>query len=638
MGRPLFHYFPSYAIYEEEHWKTYKDVNEKFSNAIGEIYRPGDTIWIHDYHLFLLPASIKKKFPDSKVGFFLHIPFPHFEVYRLLPMNWRKELLEGILGSDLVGFHTHDYTQYFLRCVLRILGFDNSLGLLHYNDRLVKVETFPMGIHYSKFRNYSLTEECAIKRNEFKLGFSGKKIVLSVDRLDYSKGVHKRLEAFQWFLNKYPEWSEKVILLMIVVPSRENVEKYSEMRDQIEGMIGRINGLFGTLDWNPIVYLYKSFSFEDLVALYGASDVGLVTPLRDGMNLVAKEYLASQVDNEGVLILSEMAGAAKELGEAILINPNNPDDVANAIHQAFLLSSAKKQECLKHMIKRIARYDVTKWAADFLERLEETHKKEKDLSAKVLEGTIRAQILNDYQNSKKRILFLDYDGTLVPFNNEPKSALPDPEVLNLLNTISSEENNKIYIVSGRSKDWLDSVFGDLNLGYIAEHGVWFREGKNWELFREISGSWKSELFPILEQYADRLPGSFVEEKEYSLVWHYRASDSDAGNLRARELLNDLVNYTSNIDVQVLPGNKVVEVKCAGVNKGLAVKKVTSESDWDFIVAIGDDWTDEDMFRELPDGSNTIKVGLGTTAANYYLRRQPDVSRFLKDLSDLRKKV
>ncbi|WP_232371662.1 bifunctional alpha,alpha-trehalose-phosphate synthase (UDP-forming)/trehalose-phosphatase [Leptospira ainazelensis] len=633
---PLFHYFPSFTKYQQEDWTSYGLINQKFCDAILEIYNPEDTIWIHDYHLLLLPKLLRDKVPDIKIGFFLHIPFPHFEVYRLLPMLWRKEIILGLLGSDLIGFHTYDYTQYFLRSVLRILGLDNNFGLIQNFDHFVKVETFPMGIQFDKFRSYAESEECEQKRRELSLGFKNIKLILSVDRLDYSKGIVKRLEAFEFFLNHHPIWKEKVVLIMILVPSRVEVPEYFKMRETIEGMIGKINGLFGTLDWTPIVYQYRSYSFEELVALYGISNVAMVTPLRDGMNLVAKEYLVSKPDNSGVLVLSEMAGAAKELTESILINPNNAEDLSAAILEALEMPLEEQITRNLPMVERIKRYDVNRWANDFLEKLDDTKNSIEDLSAKLLQGETKRELLIKYSVSKKRLLFLDYDGTLVAFAKDPNSAVPKSNVLGLLKILSSDSRNIVYIVSGRSRLWLDKTLSGLNLRFIAEHGVWKKEDEDWTLFRDLSAAWKTDIYSILDRYVDRLPGSFIEEKEFSLVWHFRGAESEAGENLSRELLNDLVNFTGNLDIQVLKGNKVVEVKSAGVNKGISTKLIASEIMPDFILAIGDDWTDEDMFRELSSDSFSIKVGIGPTSARFYLKSVDQTLDLLHKLADASK--
>jgi trehalose 6-phosphate synthase/phosphatase len=290
---PLFHYFPSYAIYEGEYWNHYRKVNEVFCEALMEVVKPGDTVWIHDYHLMLLPRMIRDKLPDAQVGFFLHIPFPSFEVFRLLPAEWRRGILRGLLGADLIGFHTHDYAQYFLRCVLRILGFEHNMGQIVDGERIVKVGTFPMGIDFEKFNSATSRPEVRGEMENLKRGLHDVKVILSIDRLDYAKGIINRLMGYELFLESCPEWHRKVILNLVMTPSRIGVEHYQQTKRNVEELVGRINGKFGSLQWVPVVYQYQSFSFDSLAALYGVSDVALITPLRDGMNLNGSSTPAS---------------------------------------------------------------------------------------------------------------------------------------------------------------------------------------------------------------------------------------------------------------------------------------------------------------------------------------------------------
>ncbi|NPA97303.1 MAG: hypothetical protein GXO32_06855 [Crenarchaeota archaeon] len=319
---PLFHYFPEKARFEERFWHAYQRVNELYLNAVLEVYRDGDIIWVHDYHLMLLPLLLRQKLGnDAPIGFFLHIPFPSSEVFKLMP--WRLEILRGILGADLVGFHTYGYVRHFLSAVRRLLGFENKLGRIFIEDRVVLVDAFPMGIDFESFVSLLSDNEVRRKIEEYKLSFQGLKVILSVDRLDYTKGIPQRLLAYERFLSKYPEYIGKVVLVLLVSPSRIGVKEYAELKRCIDELVGRINGRFSTLDWSPILYVYKFTPLQDLLALYVVSDVALITPLYDGMNLVSKEYVAAKEGGDGVLILSEGAGASSELVEALIVNPNN---------------------------------------------------------------------------------------------------------------------------------------------------------------------------------------------------------------------------------------------------------------------------------------------------------------------------
>lgn len=629
---PLFHYFPSYVKYEQGHWEQYKKVNQVFAEALLEVLQPDDALWIHDYHLMLLPRLIREQMANVSIGFFLHIPFPDFEVFRLLPREWRKGILEGLLGADLIGFHTHDYMEYFLRCVLRILGFEHRMGRLVLEDHAVKVGAFPMGIDFQEFHTAATSLEVRKEKEKLKKAWGGCKLVLSVDRQDYSKGILHRLEGFEILLEKYPEWRGKVTLFMIVVPSRIGIEDYERMKNQIEELVGRINGKFGSLTWVPIAYQYRAVPFHSLVAAYAVSDAALVTPLRDGMNLVAKEYIACKTDKTGVLILSEMAGAAKELREAVIVNPNNREEIAEGLREALEMPSQEQVRRNGHMQRRLRRYDVSRWAGDFLKELILMSPSRDKFHAIPLSSTVQSEILECYQQSVQGLLLLDYDGTLVPFAQRPELAKPTREVLKVLDRLAADPRNEVVIISGRDRTTLEDWFGELPIGLVAEHGAWVRKrNEGWKMMKPLTGGWKTKLLPVLEIYADRLPGALVEEKEFSLAWHYRASEPDQGALAARELTDDLLAFTSNIDLQVLQGSKVVEVRNAGVDKGLASQHWLDESDFDFILAIGDDTTDEDMFAVLPGSAYSIRIGIARTRARFATRERTEVFPLLKQL-------
>ncbi|MEO8285364.1 MAG: bifunctional alpha,alpha-trehalose-phosphate synthase (UDP-forming)/trehalose-phosphatase [Chloroflexota bacterium] len=628
---PLFHYFPSVTYYNEEYWATYKQVNERFADAVLECLNPGDTVWVHDYQLMLLPDLIRKRMPDVKIGFFLHIPFPGFELFRLLPRKWGREILLGLLGADLVGFHTHNYTQYFLRSVLRVLGYDHNMGQINYDDRIIKADTFPMGIDFNKFHEATITPEALAEVTELRRALPDTKIVLSIDRLDYTKGIPQRLHGYEAFLEQNPQWRGKVVLTLVVIPSRVGVGQYRETKETIDELVGRINGRFGTLDWVPIRYQYTSLPFEQLVALYQASDAALVTPLRDGMNLIAKEYIAASTDT-GVLILSEMAGAAQELGEAIIVNPNSRTEISEAIVQALEMPADEQRHRNKTMQNRLRRYDVVSWTEDFIRELDRAYINRTRLKARLINSEVEAQIISDYIASERRLILLDYDGTLMPFSKDPRQVSPNDTVLTTLRCLGEDPANEVVVISGRDRQTLDAWLGHLHIGLIAEHGVWVRPyGEDWNLIQPISNSWKPSIRPILEMYADRLPGAFVEEKDYSLVWHYRAADPELGILRSQELLDYLVNFTANIDVQVLQGNKVIEIKTGGINKGTSSLYWWDRINPDFALAIGDDWTDEYLFMALPKQAYTIRVGLTQSNARHNLRDHTAVLKLLADL-------
>ena len=633
---PLFHYFPSYALYQPSYWDQYRQINQLFADALNSVLRADDVVWVHDYHLMLLPRLLKARQAQLSVGFFLHIPFPSFEVFRLLPGEWRREILEGLLGADLIGFHTHEYTHHFLQSVLRILGHEHRLGQVSAPDHVVKVETFPMGIDFEKFAAAAVEPEIEREARELRDTLTGVKLILSVDRLDYSKGISNRLEGYELFLEANPEYHGKVTLLMVVVPSRIGVVQYDLMKRQLEELVGKINGRFGRVGWTPVVYQYRHVPFNSLVALYSVSEVCLVTPLRDGMNLVAKEYLAARKDGTGVLILSEMAGAAKELPEAIIVNPNNRVEIAAALKDALETSTDEQQKRNRLMQRRLRRYNVIRWADDFLSTLLGMRELQSRVESKLLSPAARGETLARYHASLCRLLFLDYDGTLTPLVGHPVMAKPDSELLVLLRRLAADRKNSVIITSGRDRRTLEEWLGDLNLGLLAEHGAWLRPlGQSWQRAKAPQSEWKAELLAVLEIYTDRLPGSFVEEKEESVAWHYRLADPEQAQLRASELVDHLLNITAKTDLQIVQGNKVVEIRRAGVDKGSAASFWLGSGANDFILAVGDDTTDEDLFKVLPPSAISIRVGISPTHAQYNIRNCAEVIDLLRSLADAR---
>jgi trehalose 6-phosphate synthase/phosphatase len=434
------------------------------------------------------------------------------------------------------------------------------------------------------------------------------------------------------FLDRNPNFKRRVILVLLVVPSRTRVEHYIQLKKQVDGLVGEINGKHGTIGWMPVWYLYRSLPFYPLAALYSLADVALVTPLRDGMNLVAKEYTATKVDGKGVLILSETAGAAQELGEAIIINANNQEEIAEALVKALEVPEQEQIERNRIMQERLRRYDVVQWANEFMDKLISTKKLQQEMEAKALTYEMQTKLARDFQESDKALLLLDYDGTLVTFSPKPAEAMPGARLLRLLEKLTKNPGTEVVLISGRDKNTLDGWFGGLNLGLVAEHGVWIKEkGGGWEMIETLTSDWKEEVHPILESWVDRTPGSFIEEKEFSLVWHYRKSNPRLGELRARELINNLSNTVASLNLQLLEGNKVVEVKNAGINKGRAASKWISKDKWDFILALGDDWTDEDIFKALPSSAWSIKVRFGVSAARFSLSSPSEATSLLRKM-------
>lgn len=639
---PLFHYFMEYTEAEQEYWEIYRQVNQKYADEVLKHYTEGDEIWVHDYQLLLVPDMIRQQAPEAVIGFFNHIPFPSYEVFRTLP--WRDEVLKGMLGADLIGFHTYDYERHFLSAVSRILRHQVDFNKITLPDRIVKVDSFPMGIDYNKFEKAALEhfENTAEDQSELQRRLDhhlkatpDAKLILSIDRLDYSKGIAHRIRAFEYFLEKNPEYIEKVRLVMLAVPSRSNVPQYQLLKREIDELVGRINGKFSTVSWTPIWYFYRSMPFDNLIDLYTSCDIALLTPIRDGMNLVAKEYIATRTNHTGVLILSEMAGAAHEMNEALIINPNNFEQIASALKQAIEMPEEEQIQRNKLLQKRLKRYSVEKWATDFMNSLRNTRENRDAVKATRISRNLSEEILNTYKNANRRVLFLDYDGTLVNFTDKPEKARPDAELIELVAQLNEQENTDVILISGRDKDTLGTWWQEIPVDLISEHGVWMRDkNKEWELSENVKSDWMEAVRPVIENFVDRTPGTFIEDKNYSLAWHYRKADPELGEIRASELASVLKELISNHGLSVLEGNKVLEIKSSGVNKGKAATKKLVSNEYDFIFAIGDDWTDEYMFSELPEDAYTVKVGIKKTSARYYVEDTDRVRHLLKRFAEI----
>ena len=629
---PLFHYFQALSHYKDEYWEAYQEVNRLFAEAVAVCTKEDGSVWVHDYHLMTLPGMLRERLPGASIGFFLHIPFPSFEIYRLLPQ--RKELLQGLLGADLIGFHVYDYARHFLSSCLRLLGLSSHQGLIEYEGRVIKTDAYPIGIDYQKFRRTLGEQATKQALSSMCETYKGMKVILSVDRLDYSKGIPQRLEAFRILLEEYPQYRGKVKLVMVAVPSRTEVETYQNLRDQIEQTVSRINGEYGTVDWAPISYQFQNRPFEEVVALYALAEVALVTPIRDGMNLVAKEYIASKQNRQGVLILSEMTGAIDELPEALGINPSDTRSVADAMHEALTMSKREQQRRLTVMQRRLKSYTVQAWASDFMSDLEAAGGKRDQQHRKRLTTEAKQELFAGYQSADSRLIVLDYDGTLREFVSSPRPLMAKPSIKlrRILKRLAADERNQLAIVSGRPKKALEKWFRGINITLVAEHGAWTRYDGKWSHVENDFRRIKKQLKPVLQKYVSRTAGSEIEEKDYSLVWHYRNVAPELAYVRAGEMKRELVDILENDDIGVYSGDKIIEIKPTDINKGYAASELEAIFQADFILCAGDDYTDEDMFRQLEQDAYTIKVGTGDTKARHQVASVNDMVRLLDELS------
>jgi trehalose 6-phosphate synthase/phosphatase len=629
---PLFHYLLDQMPLHVRDWQPYVEVNERFAEVVAQHYQPGDLIWVHDYQLLLLPGLLRQRLPEARIGFFLHIPFPSEELFRTLPE--RDRLLTGLLGADLVGFHTPAYLRHFAASLTQILGLTVEIDRVHLATREVRLGVFPMGIDAETFR--TLAEDPAVQADARALRGEGRvKLLVGVDRLDYTKGIPRRLLSYERMLQTHPDLRERVRLVQVAVPSRTGVEAYQDFRSLVDGLVGRINGDFATPRWVPVHYIFRGLSERELVALYRAADVMLVTPLRDGMNLVAKEFIASRTDGDGVLVLSEFAGASWELPEAVQVNPYDVDGTAESCYRALMMGPEERQSRLRPLRTRVETYDVHRWAATFLDQLEAITRRPTG-PRRIPGGPLAARqaLAAQLKTNENLLVLLDYDGTLVPFTATPELARPDPTLLELLGALAARPHTEVHVVSGRARETLEHWLGALPIALHAEHGFWSRPvcGSDWSATGEIGGSWREPALAILRDITARTPGSLIEVKAVALAWHYRMADQDAGERRANELRLHLTQLLSNQPVEILAGHKVIEIRPYGVHKGRIVPPLSPERvATTTVLAIGDDRTDEDLFTTLPPEAITIRVGPGPTEARFRLDGVPAVRSLLLSL-------
>jgi trehalose 6-phosphate synthase/phosphatase len=630
---PLFHYLLDRIPPSSHEWDAYRAVNEKFADAAARAWQPGDLVWVHDYQLVLVPQLLRARIPSAMIGFFLHIPFPVSEVVRTLP--WRDQVLEGMLGADLVGFHTFTYRKHFASSVLRILGIPSKGDSVFIDGRQIRLGVFPIGVDARTFGELAgdpdVERETAAVRSEAR----GEKILLGIDRLDYTKGIRSRLLAYERLLEREPKWRGKVRLVQIAVPSRDRVPSYQEFRRQIDELVGRINGAFSAVQWVPIHYVHRALDERQVVSLYRAADVMLVTPLRDGMNLVAKEFVTCRVDEDGVLVLSEFAGAAAEMGEALQVNPYDVDAMAQAYADALTMPEDERRLRMRSLRQRIAARDVHQWAQSFLDTLGGIRAGGDEPQVALTSREDLEAVAARLRSADRLVLLLDYDGTLVPFARAPDLAAPDRELRELLRTLAAKPGARLHVVSGRSRETLDRWLGDLPIGLHAEHGLWSRASPQepWAMMSDVRATWQGVARRILDEVTAATPGALIETKTASLAWHWRMAEPELGAERAQDLWRRLEDQLSEEPVQLLRGDRVIEVRPKGVHKGRVVERLLSAlaRPLPTIAAMGDDVTDDDTFRALPPEAITISVGFRPSLARYRVARPRSVRALLKSV-------
>ncbi|HJR94864.1 MAG TPA: bifunctional alpha,alpha-trehalose-phosphate synthase (UDP-forming)/trehalose-phosphatase, partial [Gaiellaceae bacterium] len=576
---PLFHYFSDRLRITPEAWQRYVEVNQRFADAILAHCEPDTRVWIHDFHLMLVPAMLRAREPRLSIGFFLHTPFPSSEVYRLLPA--REQLLRGVLGADYVSFQIGDYARHFRSSCLRILGVDSEPDWLELDGRRVGIGVDPIGIDVEGFRETLADKETARLLTELEQQYGERQLILGVERLDYTKGIPQKLQAYERFLERDPGRARTTTMIQVLVPSRLESPEYRAQRDEIELRIARINGRFGQPGSTPVEYINRDISKPALVALYRRADVMMVTALRDGMNLVAHEFVLCQSEPglpgrwRGSLLLSELAGAAQVLPGALLVNPWDVEGVVEHLATALGQTARQRQRRLETMAKRVHDLDTRRWAEGFLTRLGRYSRRDRTSKRPPsVDEAIQERLDRRFRRARSRTIMLDYDGTLREFEVHPDLAQPTPEIRALLRSLAALPETDVHIVSGRRRRNLEQWFGRLPIHLCAEHGYLARApGEEWRTLVELDLSWLRPIERHLRRVAADVPGAHVERKSCSVAWHYRQAEREYGSWRARELLNDLPQHLAGAPAEILAGHQVVEVRALGVDKGVYVRSL-----------------------------------------------------------------
>lgn len=618
----LFHYKqnePSDGRDLRKGWADYYCMNKAFADTIVSIYKPGDVVLIHDYQLLLLPSLLRQRLPNIYIGFFLHVPFPSSEYYRCLTR--RKEVLEGVLGSNMIGFQAYSYARHFSSCCTRILGFDSSSAGVDAYGAHVPVDVFPIGINAQKTLEAAFSSPgVEAKMKALQKVYSGKKVIVGRDRLDTVRGVAQKLQAFEIFLERHPEWREKVVLIQVTSPTsiEERDDKGDKTANKISELVARINGAFGSLSSTPVQHYPQYLSQEEYFALLRIADVGLITSVRDGMNTTALEYVIAQRDTHGPLIISEFSGTAGSLGDAIHINPWDLAGTADEINTALTMTPAERSHQHQLLYKHVTTDTVQAWTNSYIRRLLTNLASHNQAFA--TPALDRAKLLQQYHNSSRRLFMFDYDGTLTPIVKDPQAAIPSDRVIRTLKTLASDPMNQVWIISGRDQAFLDEWMGHISeLGLSAEHGSFMRppNSTEWENLTEtLDMSWQEEVMKVFNHYTDKTQGSFVERKKIALTWHYRRADPEYGLFQARECQKALeATVAKKYDVEVMTGKANLEVRPRFVNKGEIAKRLVSEYGEaahhapDFVYCLGDDFTDEGTFSSPPLPSSLSKANI-----------------------------
>lgn len=621
---PLYHDAIVTPAYHRHHFRAYERVNRAFAQRIADVAAPNATVWVHDYQLQLVPGMLRELRPDVNIGFFLHIPFPPSALFAQLP--WRRRIVEGLLGSDLIGFHTHDDARAFVYSCERFLGLTAHEGTVRWQGRRVAIGAFPIGIDAEAFAQTAADPSVQARAQQIReeMG-SPTTLLLGVDRLDYTKGIDIRLKAFAELLQEERLDPASTVFAQVAVPSRENISQYQNIRNEIELLVGRFNGALSTFGATPIHYLRRVLEREELIALYLAADVMLVTPLRDGMNLVCKEYVACRGDDTGALVLSEFTGAARELTQAYLVNPYDTTGVSEAIVAAVESDPSDRQARMVSMRAAVFDMDAKTWAREFLHTLRTGLASS---TAAVAVDRDRAKLpLDQLAHSRHLLVCVDYDGTISPIVSDPQAARPLPEAVQALQSLAALPDTTVVVVSGRALENLREVANlPAEIHLVGSHGA--------EVDRPL------ELDPAQQRLLDQcttaaeelvadVPGAHIETKPGSIAIHVRRCEPKAAAQLIRAVVMGPGRYPGVLGRH---GKEVIELSVAHAQKSDAVRALRQRFDASTVLFIGDDLTDESVFADLSGHDVGIKVGSGDSAAMWRVEEPADVALLLNRLA------
>ncbi len=624
-----FHNLPRAEIFPVKWWSSYREVNELFAKSIAKYQKTGARIWVHDYQLLLLPLMLRRQSTQASIGFFMHIPFPEFTRFASLPQA--GSLVRGLLGADLIGFHTKSYIENFLETCTQLHIGVVAQDHVTVGGHIAQVSNLPLGIDYPTYALSARMRAVRKQTRALRRRYKGRKTILVYDRFDITKGFVERLRAYQALLEQHPEHHGKVEMIVIAAPTRSDIPVYQKLKQDVETIIADINGAFSTRNWVPVDYFYETIDFTRVNALYRVADINFETPLRDGMNLIAKEYVAAQTRKSGILILSKTAGAAEELTDAILVNPTHHKSLVAALEQALTMQPKESKRRIILMQKVLSVTSPQEWANTFMNKLKEASQIAR-ISTYPCTPRVRSEIKAAYDTAKSPLFLFDYDGVLTPFFDKPEDARPSSQILTTVNNLANRKGAEVAIISGRKKADLEAWFGRLPVTLAAEHGAMMRTyGGKWELLAGPAEKWKAAIRPIMERFANLAPDTFVEEKSYSLVWHYRTATPYVAQKNLVQLRIALLSLAKKYKLGIYSGKKILEVKPPMINKGVVASRLIQQKH-DFILAFGDDYTDEHMFAILPKSAYSIKVGPGATEAQYRIKDTNKVAQLLAELT------